>query len=195
MCEHAAAQPIYFPLHICTQASEHPSTETGAPYSFIYGFQSPPNIQELSCLSFFFLSAILECVPLLSVNPYFLPLNRWSPPFPSYGNIPHLALSSSGDLTDQCDSKQETMRTLQAGRVTRGTGHTPRFWHFIPRDFGWTLLLKTCICPESAEPSGRQHILYSSRGYACWDAAQISQDLGKDRAGQHWCPTVLANFV
>ena len=30
---------------------------------------------------------------------------------------------------------------------------------------------------------------------ACWDAAQISQDVGKDRAGQHWCPIILANFV
>lgn len=29
----------------------------------------------------------------------------------------------------------------------------------------------------------------------CWDDAQISQDLGKHRAGQHWCPAALASFV
>lgn len=86
------------------------------------------------------------------------------------------------------------MGTLEAGRVAQGAGHTPRFWHFIPRDFWWASLLRTRKCPESAEPPGGSTSSAPAMA-ACWDNAQSARtwaSTGQDSTGvQLFWPAVF----
>lgn len=146
------------------------ATKHSNPFSCIG--MSPPSLSGSTC------SALLEQMattpPILCQHPSSCSVFIWGSHWPMWLQV--------GDNGDAVGKESHT-----------GAGHTPRCWPFIPRGFWWAWLLRTRISPDSVDPPGRTSSAPALA--ACWDDAQVSQALGKHRAGQHWSPTVLASFL